>query len=84
LDDFNVLLGQSRHGALDVAQLQAQRQVLLLTALDGKDYGEIAATLDVPSGIVRLRLSRARATVWTWIDMNGERPAGAGAGAVAG
>jgi RNA polymerase sigma-70 factor (ECF subfamily) len=66
---------------------EAQRQVLLLTALDGRRYGEIAAALDVPSGTVRSRLSRARAAVRVWIDESDECPTtlpGTGAVAVVG
>jgi RNA polymerase sigma-70 factor (ECF subfamily) len=51
----------------------AQRQVLLLTAVEGRRYGEIAEALDVPSGTVRSRLSRARAAVRGWIDESDER-----------
>jgi RNA polymerase sigma-70 factor, ECF subfamily len=53
----------------------AQRQVLLLTALEGKRYGEIAATLDLPEGTVRSRLWRARAAVREWMgETDGCRP----------
>jgi RNA polymerase sigma factor (sigma-70 family) len=37
-----------------------QRQVLLLTALDGLAYAEIAQTLGIPIGTVMSRLSRGR------------------------
>jgi RNA polymerase sigma-70 factor (ECF subfamily) len=50
----------------------AQREVLLLTTLDGKRYGEIAATLDLPEGTVRSRLWRARATVREWMGETDE------------
>ena len=45
----------------------AQRQVLLMTAIDGQRYGEIATTLGLPEGTVRSRLWRARAAVREWI-----------------
>jgi RNA polymerase sigma-70 factor (ECF subfamily) len=38
-----------------------QREVILLAGREGKRYDEIAATLGVPVGTVRSRLSRARA-----------------------
>ncbi|MGQ3052658.1 MAG: RNA polymerase sigma factor [Roseateles sp.] len=38
-----------------------QREVLLLTALDGLAYAEIAQTLAIPIGTVMSRLSRGRA-----------------------
>jgi RNA polymerase sigma-70 factor, ECF subfamily len=50
----------------------AQRQVLLLTALDGKKYGEIAVALDLPEGTVRSRLWRARSAVRGWMSENDE------------
>jgi len=37
-----------------------QREVLLLTAVDGLHYGEIAALLSIPIGTVMSRVSRAR------------------------
>lgn len=36
------------------------REVLLLVAIEGLQYDEAAAVLDVPVGTVRSRLSRAR------------------------
>jgi len=38
----------------------AQRSVILLVALEGMRYDEVAAVLDVPVGTVRSRLSRGR------------------------
>jgi RNA polymerase sigma-70 factor, ECF subfamily len=44
-----------------MAQLsEEQRQVLLLAGLEGFGYDDIASILDIPTGTVRSRLSRAR------------------------
>jgi RNA polymerase sigma-70 factor, ECF subfamily len=40
---------------------EEQREVLLLVALEGMSYEEVARTLDVPAGTVMSRLSRGRA-----------------------
>lgn len=40
-----------------------QRAVVLLVALEGLNYAEVAAVIDVPVGTVRSRLSRARETL---------------------
>jgi RNA polymerase sigma-70 factor (ECF subfamily) len=55
-------------GALDMRDLEralqqlpaAQREVLLLVALEDMRYDDVAATLDIPLGTVMSRLSRAR------------------------
>jgi RNA polymerase sigma-70 factor, ECF subfamily len=57
---------------------EPQRQVLLLTALEGRRYDEAAATLEVPVSIVRSRLSRARATLRVWMSESEERSPGGG------
>jgi RNA polymerase sigma-70 factor (ECF subfamily) len=46
-----------------------QRQVLLLIGLEGMRYGEVAATLGIPLGTVRSRLSRGRETLRVLLDM---------------
>jgi RNA polymerase sigma-70 factor (ECF subfamily) len=51
---------------------EPQRQVLLLTALEGRQYGEIAAALGLPEGTVRSRLSRARAAMRVWMGEGDE------------
>jgi RNA polymerase sigma-70 factor (ECF subfamily) len=42
---------------------EAQRRVLRLIGVEGMGYDEAAAILDVPTGTVRSRLGRARATL---------------------
>ena len=48
------------------------RQVILLVALEGLSYEEIAEVLSIPVGTVRSRLSRGRAALRQLMDM-GER-----------
>lgn len=50
---------------------EEQRQVLLLVALEGLKYEEVAATLGVPIGTVMSRLSRARDAVRTKLAADG-------------
>ena len=45
-----------------------QREVLLLVALEGLTYEEVAATLDIPLGTVMSRLYRAREAMRRWMD----------------
>lgn len=45
-----------------------QRAVVLLIALEGLQYGEVADVLGVPIGTVRSRLSRARSTLRLLMD----------------
>lgn len=49
-----------------------QRQVLLLVALEGLRYEQVAETLGIPAGTVMSRLSRARETLRR--HLSGERP----------
>ena len=46
-----------------------QRQVLLLLGLEGMRYEEAAATLRIPLGTVRSRVSRGRQTLRVLLDM---------------
>lgn len=50
-----------------------QREVLLLVALEGMSYDEVAHTLGIPMGTVMSRLSRARARLGALLE--GEAPA---------
>jgi RNA polymerase sigma-70 factor, ECF subfamily len=47
-----------------------QREVVLLVGYEGMRYEEIAATLGIPIGTVRSRLSRARAKLRELMDTN--------------
>lgn len=51
-----------------------QRQVLLLVSVEGLEYREVAAILDVPAGTVMSRLSRARDSLHAYMDGT-KRPA---------
>jgi RNA polymerase sigma-70 factor (ECF subfamily) len=53
---------------------EEQRQVLLLVALEGLKYEEVAQVLEVPVGTVMSRLSRARETLRTRLSANDRRP----------
>ena len=48
------------------------REVLLLVAIEGLQYDEAAAVLDVPVGTVRSRLSRARAALRDTLEETGQ------------
>lgn len=59
---------------ISLAQLSdEQREVLLLVALEGMSYDEVAHTLGIPMGTVMSRLSRARVRLGTLLE--GEAPA---------
>jgi RNA polymerase sigma-70 factor (ECF subfamily) len=49
-----------------------QRQVLLLVALEGLKYEEVAEVLAIPIGTVMSRLSRAREAVRTKLNSGGD------------
>ncbi|ANQ85753.1 putative RNA polymerase sigma factor [Azoarcus olearius] len=67
-EDFELPVRATQSDALEVGDLDAalarlpeeQRAVLLLVALEGMRYEDIAATLGVPLGTVMSRLSRGR------------------------
>ncbi|MBV9826595.1 MAG: sigma-70 family RNA polymerase sigma factor [Alphaproteobacteria bacterium] len=47
---------------------EEMRQVILLVGLEGLPYGEAAAVLGIPTGIVRSRLSRGRHALRVLLD----------------
>jgi RNA polymerase sigma-70 factor, ECF subfamily len=51
---------------------ERRRRVVLLTALDGMSYQEVADLLDVPIGTVMSRLSRARDSLRELMDEEGD------------
>ena len=53
---------------------EEQRQILLLVAVEGMSYGEVAKILGLPLGTVMSRLSRARDRLGDFMDGR-ERPA---------
>ena len=58
-----------------LAELPAeQRQVLLLVALEGLKYDEVATVLQIPIGTVMSRLSRAREAVRIKLSNEGGVP----------
>jgi RNA polymerase sigma-70 factor (ECF subfamily) len=54
--------------------LVEQREIILLVALEGMSYADVAAVVGVPVGTVRSRLSRGRAALRQLMD-TGERTA---------
>ncbi|NNL57251.1 MAG: RNA polymerase sigma factor [Pseudomonadales bacterium] len=47
-----------------------QRTIISLVAVEGLSYSEVAATLDIPTGTVMSRLSRARAALSKLLNPN--------------
>ncbi len=67
-DDFEVPIRATQSDRLEVMDLASalrqlpdeQREVLLLVALEGSSYAEIASLLGIPAGTVMSRLARGR------------------------
>ena len=70
---------QARLGAVMAALDElgaADREMLLLYAWDGMSYAEIAATLGIPAGTVRSRLSRGRKKLEELVGQFGQQGVG--------
>jgi RNA polymerase sigma-70 factor (ECF subfamily) len=59
---------------------QEQRQVILLVALEGLPYEEVASVLQVPIGTVRSRLSRGRSLLRQLMGVDEETRCSVGRG----
>lgn len=64
--EATVALAEVRNAYLGLSE--QHREVLLLVAIEGLQYEEAAAILDVPLGTVRSRLSRARQALREALD----------------
>jgi RNA polymerase sigma-70 factor, ECF subfamily len=64
--ETNVALSEARTAYLSLSQ--EHREVLLLVAIEGLQYEQAAAILEVPVGTVRSRLSRARQAMRQALD----------------
>ena len=81
-DDFEVPIRATQSDRLEVMDLASalrqlpdeQREVLLLVALEGSSYAEIASLLGIPAGTVMSRLARGRERLRLLIE---SRPPGA-------
>jgi len=78
IDDGDAAEGAPEAGGRDIeralsALVDEQRQALLLVALEGLSYREIAEIQGVPIGTVMSRLARARSQIKTFLE--GGRPA---------
>lgn len=49
-----------------------ERDALLLFAVEGLSYGEVATVLDIPVGTVRSRINRARSRIRELLDTSGQ------------
>ena len=73
-DDTSALL-QLRDLERAMAKLTMEnRQVILLVALEGLSYEDVAEVLRIPVGTVRSRLSRGRAALRRLMDMEEKNP----------
>jgi RNA polymerase sigma-70 factor (ECF subfamily) len=74
VDDTSALL-QLRDLERAMAKLTMEnRQVILLVALEGLSYEEVAEVLRIPLGTVRSRLSRGRTALRRLMDMGEKNP----------
>jgi RNA polymerase sigma-70 factor (ECF subfamily) len=76
VEEAEVAVDPNQDGALMMRDLLAgldrltddQRQVLLLVTVEGLEYRDVAAILDIPVGIFMSRLSRARDSLHAYMD----------------
>lgn len=64
--EANIAAGRLAEGLTKLAPLQ--RQVFLLRAHEGHDYGEIAATLDISEGAARVHYHHAVKRLKAWMN----------------
>lgn len=63
---FRIMLRETNTALATLSR--EQRRTLLLAALDGEDYDQMAELEDVPIGTIRSRLSRARSALRSKLD----------------
>jgi len=75
---YDVLLLRDLRVALDKLAVE-QREAILLVGLEGLNYEEAAAMLNIPVGTIRSRLSRGRDRLRELMGMDDETEVPAGA-----
>jgi RNA polymerase sigma-70 factor (ECF subfamily) len=71
LQHHQMLLNEIQHAVLQMTE--DHREVLMLVAVEGLRYEEVASILDISVGTVKSRLSRARAALRALVDVEGAR-----------
>jgi len=80
-DEGELAVGPSQQASVEIQDVlrglgslsEEQRQIVLLVAVEGFQYGEVAAMLGIPVGTVMSRLSRARDRLREFVEGQ-ERP----------